>query len=285
MHVLNKITPNTPIEGPAGILQIYAQGQLYAAEYYCIGETANAPAFQDVLSKEWLWWGVQYNTWRNIGITTSHKGVQTDPGKAVKQLKDDPCGTPVECYAQAIKALKEAEQKILGLQIDLSNLNHTVTANQIQVLANQKEVNASILGLKTNVSANGRTISTNTNSIGANKESITANIQNVASNSRRLSRLHVYPCNCRYDMSKGDYCTSFTLSQGFGYYCKGASCKDSWSPVMDTKTGTGIRCCQLCMGTLEEAEAYARANPLPPVVYKECAETSVEPKVSKPAIL
>ena len=129
--LLNKITPNTPIEGSGGILQTYAQGQLYAAEFYCIGETANAPAFQDVLSKEWLWWGVQYNTWRNIGITTSHQSFEANPGRAVKQLKDDPCGTPVECYAQAIKALNEAEQKILGLQIDLLNLNHTVTANQV----------------------------------------------------------------------------------------------------------------------------------------------------------
>ena len=44
--LLNTITPTTPIDGPGGLLQTYAQGQLYAAEYYCIGETANAPAFQ-----------------------------------------------------------------------------------------------------------------------------------------------------------------------------------------------------------------------------------------------
>ena len=54
--LLNKITPTTPIEGPGGILETYAQGQLYAAEY-CIGETANARTFQDVLIKEWLLWG------------------------------------------------------------------------------------------------------------------------------------------------------------------------------------------------------------------------------------
>jgi hypothetical protein len=35
------------------------------------------------------------------------------------QLKDDPCGTPVECYAKAIKALQEAEQKILTIQTGL----------------------------------------------------------------------------------------------------------------------------------------------------------------------
>jgi ElaB/YqjD/DUF883 family membrane-anchored ribosome-binding protein len=64
--LLNKITPTTPINGPGGILETYAQGQLYAAEYYCIGETANAPAFQDVFSKEWLWWGVQYNAWKDL---------------------------------------------------------------------------------------------------------------------------------------------------------------------------------------------------------------------------
>ena len=65
--LLNRITPTTPIKGPGGILETYAQGQLYAAQYYCIGETANAPAFQNTLTKEWVWWGVQYDLWNHVG--------------------------------------------------------------------------------------------------------------------------------------------------------------------------------------------------------------------------
>ncbi len=277
--LLNKITPNTPIEGPGGILQTYAQGQLYAAEYYCIGETANAPAFQDVLSKEWLWWGVQYNTWRNIGMTTKNNTVEPDGGKTVKQLKDSPCGTPVECYAQAIKALNEAEQKILSLQTGLLNLNHTVIANQIQVLANQEQVNATILGLEANVSANGQAISTNADAIVANENSITTNEDDIT---QQLSSLQAYPCNCE-DMSPWEICSSDSFSQGYTYYCKASSCKDSWSPVMGTTTGTGILCCELCMGTAEEAEAYAHANPSPQAVYKECK--TLEPKGLQQSIL
>ena len=253
--LLNKITPTTPIKGPGGILQTYAQGQLYAAEYYCIGETANAPAFQDVLTREWLWWGVQYNIWRNIVMTknNSRHTVRADLQGKMKQLKDDPCSTPVECYAQAIKALKEAEQKILSIQNGLSNLNQTLNASIIGLNVNQKQMNASIVKLKANISAN--------NAI-------------IATNSKRLSSLVSFPCNCTSDMEKGDVCQGATLSKGFTYYCTGSSCSDAWSPIMDTSTGTGILCCELCMGTKEEAKAYVHANPLPPVMYKECKAES-----------
>ncbi len=140
--LLDKITPTTPIEGPGGILETYAQGQLYAAEYYCIGETANAPAFQDVLTKEWLWWGVQYNTWRNIGVAvkSSRHTLEVEPSR--KRLRDDPCGTPVECYAQAIKALQEAEQKISSIQMGLSNLNKSVINNQNLIATNKANISS-----------------------------------------------------------------------------------------------------------------------------------------------
>ena len=101
--LLNKITPSTPIEGPNGIKQIYAQGQLYAAQYFCIGESAGSPAFEDVFTKEWVWWGVQYNKW--------NKGT-TKPAGRLGKTKDGPCKTPVECYQQAIAKLEEARAEI-----------------------------------------------------------------------------------------------------------------------------------------------------------------------------
>jgi hypothetical protein len=127
--LLNKITPNTPIGGANGILEIYAQGQLYAAEYNCIGETAGAPAFQDLMTKEWVWWGVQYNSWKNM---------QTNKLEAaVAPLTDDPsCGTPVECYAKAIKALNDATAKIAPLQAAVQQNAASISSNTAAITKN-----------------------------------------------------------------------------------------------------------------------------------------------------
>ena len=205
--LLNKITPTTPIEGPGGILETYAQGQLYAAEYYCIGETANAPTFQDVLTKEWLWWGVQYNIWRNIVMTenSSRRTVRDLQGKT-KQLKDNPCGTPVECYAQAIKALNEAEQKTLSIQNGLSNLNQTLNASITGLNIDQKQMNASITGLN------------------VNQEQMNASIVKLKAN---VSSLVSFPCKCKKDMFM---CNGTTLSKGFRGYCKADSCEKFFFP-------------------------------------------------------
>ena len=270
--LLNKVTPNTPIEGPGGILETYAQGQLYAAEYYCIGETANAPAFQDVLSKEWLWWGVQYNAWKHIATPPMERSVQ---GSAVRRVKDDPCGTPVECYAKAIKALEEAEQKILTIQTGLSDLNQTVkqvngsvqtglsslsqTVKQVNASLSQtvkqvnsrlsqtvKQVNASIIGLETNVSVNTQAISTNAKAIATG------------------STLVSYPCDCSIDSDQGSLCSSDRVSAGYGYICH------HWGISTHTSVLTGIRCCRLCSGTAEEAAAYAQAHPPPSLQRLGC---------------
>jgi hypothetical protein len=242
--LLNKITPTTPIKGPGGILGTYAQGQLYAAEYHCIGETTSSPSFQDVLFKEWLWWGVQYNTWKSR-MTSKKRGHKVHEGK----LRDDPCGTPVECYAKAMKALQEAEQKIVGIQTGLLDLNRTVIANQNQVFINEKRVNTSILGLeanisglKANVSVNGQAIKSNVNGIVTNKNAIATSNNSI---SKRLSTLTAYACNCI--MVDSTICTS-GISEG---YCS--------IPVIGFRT----RCCKLCVGTAKEAAAYALADPVP----------------------
>lgn len=251
--LLNKITPTTPIEGPGGILETYAQGQLYAAEYYCIGETAGAPAFEDIFSKEWLWWGVQYNTWKKIGMSSKRRRLYTDEaGVGMQKLTDDPCGTPVECYAEAIKALNVAEQKILDIQTGLLSLNHTVIGIQKQVLTN----NATIV-------TNGLAISNNTAAIAVNKKTSSANITAVT---QKLSALTTYPCNCMTTEQSITSCTvGNTLSQGFHFYDRTNVASSNGFFVMPTvPTKHGIRCCELCMGTAEEAAAYAAAHPSSP---------------------
>ena len=245
--LLNKITPSTPIEGPGGILETYAQGQLYAAEYYCIGETANAPAFQDVLSKEWLWWGVQYNFWKNKGSlkNRSRHTPEANQGGAMQRLKDDPCGTPVECYAQAIKALEEAEQKILALQTGLSDLNHTMTANQKILSHLNHTVNSSILGLKGNVAKN--------------KNAVAKNTESITSNSDQLSTLSLYRCNCAStDPDNLRTCEGDSVTIGIVTY--------------DSPTNYEVACCDLCIGTAEEAAAYALANPPPPATRSQATD-------------
>ena len=261
--LLNKITPTTPIEGPNGILYTYAQGQFYAAQYYCMGETAPAPAFEDIMSKEWLWWGVQYYTWQKIGMASKQRSLHTvEAGQGRQRLKDDPCATPVECYAAAIKALNEAKQMILSTQTGLLSLNHTVIGIQKQMLAN----NASIVKLKANISANSLAISNNTNAIAVNKNASSANITSVV---QKLSTLTTYPCNCTTtDKSITSCNTENTVSQGFHFYAGIQNVPNGDVYVMPgvtlKPTNHGIRCCELCMGTAEEAAAYAAAHPSSP---------------------
>ena len=86
-------------------------------------------------------------------LTTCAGTVSSDKsqGKTVQQLGDDPpCGTPVECYAQAIEALKEAEQKIAGLNNAILTLNQTIK----EMMANQRRMNATIATLNTAYSCN-----------------------------------------------------------------------------------------------------------------------------------
>ena len=186
--------------------------------------------------------------------------VEANQGDVKQQLKDNPRGTPEEYYTQVIKAL---EEKILAIQTGLSGLNNTV-------IANQKEV----MRVNCNVSRNSRDISTNTNGIKTNQKSIAANNEDDHSYSKKLDQLAVYPCNCS-DALVGAYytlCKSFTaVSQGFGAFCGRSDCTKAWNPTANFQLNRGVRCCQLCTGTAEEAAAYALAHPTPPAM--ECQAT------------
>jgi len=179
--LLDKITPTTPIQGPNGILQMYAQGQLYAAQYKCIGQTSGSPAFQDVFAKEWVWWGVQYNAWNNIKVKSKQR--QLSENTLVTPLSSDPCGTPVECYAQAIKALNEAEQKIAPLQAAVVQINQTLLTNEADIKTNTDTI-ASI----------NQTLLTNEANIKNNTDTIASNSADIASNNPR--KLTMGWCNC-----------------------------------------------------------------------------------------
>lgn len=226
--LLNKITPTTPIKGPGGLLETYAQGQLDAAEYYCIGETANAPALQDVMTKEWVWWGVQYNAWLNI--ISSEKNSYRHTAKSARGYKlqdNSSCGTPVECYAKAIEDLKLAEQKISGIQFGLSQLNQTVIANQEQLMAS--------------ISANVHSIKANTNASANNKNSLTTLMVNVSLNTKAtddnknmitankmaISTVTVSLCNCT--TSKNFICPTNTVLCEY------------------------VQCCHLCVTSTDDA--------------------------------
>ena len=222
--LLDTITPTTPIKGTGGILQTYAQGQLYASEYYCIGETANSPAFQDQLSKEWLWWGVQYNLWNNIGIS-KHRGLHTVKASQGGWVPNDTCGTPVECYGQAIKALEDAEQKILSIKSGLLDLNNTVMANTAK-------------------------LSNNSRDIVENKNTLAKNNASINNNTKKFSTLRAYPCQCTDTTS--ETCTGNVAVMGSQRYC-----------INSTYCTFTQNCCKICLGTAEEAAAYALAHPMP----------------------
>ena len=195
-------------------------------------------------------------------LTTCAGTVSSDKsqGKTVQQLGDDPpCGTPVECYAQAIEALKEAEQKIEGLKRGLQILNETVyqaitnqsqvnkqlNANQTQlktnveasieeVKTNQTKLNASIEAVDTKLEAVKANTSTNTKAISANTKAIATNKDIIANNSKKLSSLSISTCNCVFT---------------------GSSICKSGVP------NGGGKCCQYCLST-KTGDLYVLPQPL-----------------------
>ena len=230
--LLSKITPTTPIKGPGGIIDTYAQGQKSATDYFCIGETSPAPAFQDTMTKEWIWWGVQVNLWNST----------LSSGKPLaRAVGDDPsCGTPVECYAQAIEILKEAEQKIMSLNLAVSTLNDTVKA----LTANQSQTNAAVAAVKATATANTQASATNANAITINKNNITVNTNSIGANIKRFSMLKVNPCNCTVNQNQKDIC-------------------DYPKETFLNGLVPGTSCCDLCITTGDGAKAYAWPRLLP----------------------
>ena len=179
-------------------------------------------------------------------LTTCAGTVSSDKsqGKTVQQLGDDPpCGTPVECYAQAIEALKEAEQKIQTLNNAILTLNQTLK----QVVANQSQINEQLKANQTNAGKEiGTEIATNRNTIASINKTITANTKDINSNHMKLSSLKVYPCNCvtaQHTICQHPQVTYNNLTA---------------SPVPHKNYEI---CCDLCLVTSKEAAAYA----LPPL--------------------
>ena len=174
-------------------------------------------------------------------------------GKTVQQLGDDPpCGTPVECYAQAIEALKEAEQKIEGLNNAILTLNQTlkqVVTNQSQVneqlKANQTQLNTSIEKVKGNQMQLTKTIETV-------KATTSANSKAVSVNSHKLSTLTTYTCNCSKPIST--LCPANQVSRA----------------SFDNRNW----CCDICVTTAKEPAEYMQTHPLPHPLQPEKATKS-----------
>ena len=211
-------------------------------------------------------------------LTTCAGTVSSDKsqGKTVQQLGDDPpCGTPVECYAQAIEALKEAEQKIEGLNNAILTLNQTLK----QVVANQSQVNEQLKANQTQMKAdirnNSEAIAANKDAIDNQQDEINTNSNDISSNTGTMSDLTAYTCNCD---NNGRYSgCGAGVSQGFDYYCDKTWCRSAWTPVISTGgDNIGITCCDICLGSSEEAKAYALAHPRPPPVAMECEDEHLE---------
>merc|ERR1711907_377637 len=165
-------------------LESLTELQLYNYQYKCIGQTSGSPAFQDVFAKEWVWWGVQYNAWNNIKVKSKQR--QLSENTLVTPLSSDPRGTPVECYAQAIKALNEAEQKIAPLQAAVVQINQTLLTNEADIKTNTDTI-ASI----------NQTLLTNEANIKNNTDTIASNSADIASNNPR--KLTMGWCDCSSD--------------------------------------------------------------------------------------
>ena len=176
--------------------------------------------------------------------TVSCDESEAEQGKTL-QLQGEP-----PCCNKALQALKEAEQKI-------QTLNDTLTKIVRQLATNQTRMNATIETVKVNTSANSKAVAANTNAITTNKK-------NIANNTKRFSTLTSYQCNCTTE--NWPYCKDpKKVATGYTGVC-GTNQGCYYIKFSDTN---GVRCCNICLGTAEEAEAYARAHPTPPVVTEE----------------
>ena len=128
-----------------------------------------------------------------------------------------------------------------------------------------KQVNASVMGLETNVSVNGKAINTNAKAIATVSTHILGLETNVSANAKAIateSVLTTYPCNCSNSSTGRSLCTgNNTVSLGYQVYCKHVVIRPGIFIYLPANIGW---CCKLCKGTVEEAEAYARAHPPPP---------------------
>ena len=152
----------------------------------------------------------------------SHEKSEAEQGNTLQPLED-------KCCEKALRALKEAEQKI-------QTLNDTVQ----QLTANQTQMNAKI---------------------EANSNAITTNKNSIANNTKRFSTLTSYPCNCT--TQKEARCLDpKKVATGFTGLCFLPRQYCGIDGVL-TVGGQGIMCCNTCLGTDKEAEAYAQAHPMP----------------------
>ena len=158
-------------------------------------------------------------------LTTCASAASISKPQVIQQLGDDPsCGMPVECYAQAMEALKEAEQKIETLNNAVLTLNKTlrqVATKQSQIKANQTQVNVELEAEQTEMSKNIETLKTTT-----------------TNNYKKLYSRRVYSCNCIFTTNEKGGCAPNKVSRGFG------------QPNLRIQTpasSNGNFCCDICL--------------------------------------
>ena len=116
---------------------------------------------------------------------------------------DPACGTPVECYAQAIKMLNVAEQKIAPLQIAMVEINKTVQHNTAAVdkntatiAQNNQLLTNRLARLQQDISTNAGAISTITANLTSISSSVVSNQASIRSISQVTQCLCAHVCVC-----------------------------------------------------------------------------------------
>ena len=180
--LLDKITPETKVNAPNGLLDTYAQGQLYAAEFYCLGEIEGAPAFQDRFAREWIWWGEQYATWSGGYLNPSDgpDGSSTIPVPTVSmaqpvQLKATAptfesvltaktpatSGSAMEKYTQAMAALQKAEKTVRAARDEADDNKVAISVMDVKMKAIEAQLllaGTKIVALETGVAGLTETV-------------------------------------------------------------------------------------------------------------------------------
>lgn len=108
LEICRRTSGLTPATSTTEMQKAYVDAQIIAKKFYCIDYGTGSA--RDYFTKEYNKWGVKYDFWSHQDARGG--GVDIVNSKTGTPLRDDPCGSPVDCYQQAIAKLEQARKEI-----------------------------------------------------------------------------------------------------------------------------------------------------------------------------
>eukprot|EP00931_Biecheleriopsis_adriatica_P074220 TRINITY_DN48332_c0_g1_i1.p1 TRINITY_DN48332_c0_g1~~TRINITY_DN48332_c0_g1_i1.p1 ORF type:complete len:443 (+),score=112.34 TRINITY_DN48332_c0_g1_i1:198-1331(+) len=175
------LTPKSPV---ADIKKAYVDCQIAAKKFYCIDFGAGAA--KDFFTKEYNKWGIEYAFW----FHPNYRG----GGKLSADEPLDECGSPVECYHQAIQMLNEARQEIKD-KADKVDLEGKADKVDLASKANKTELATKV---------DKTEFSDLKNQTSKNSDDVSKNSDALSSLQSKVNGLSISLCDCYDEASERD---------------------------------------------------------------------------------